>query len=740
MANNMDLSAFGKIEPLQQQGGQQDLSAFGKISPSESGVTDSEPFAGLTSAQPMNKSDLDIRDRLALGAGNDKGKINYLTQKGYDAKLNDKGDLVYRKKDDMMWRYADEKNSWSLSEMVKDTVEAAPEILEFGLQTGITAAATAMTGGLGILGAGAAMGAGTAIAKSASTSFGRYMNTYDATPEEQVGDVLLETALNFGIGAGMKKLELGAAPAMKAIGARLEGMSNFAKEGGDRAGSLLKTVLGGVFNMSNDHLDTMIKSGGQSNKILSELPPSFGPQEIKATLEDRAIESLQKIQRGLMVAHKTAENVTDRAVIKGVKELEKQGISTNFKPGSLADDIIGNMEGLFTYTVKGERTNMSLAQIKNIPGVKLEHIGVDLVSNNEIARLAGAANPEQEKFILSFLHGAGGRAQLHEAMNRTIVPMLSYGEKGGVGAAKALMNWRRVFKNQFLSLKQTAEHGASKDKLLGTMFTRLHDKVDDIFIAPLDEISGKAYSQGLANQRQIYQAGKLFHDTADAAKDPQRGLGDAAWAQLLQKFKSGTTANRYKTEALDNVFSLYQQDPSFKRVLKLISKYSNDVDVNIATSSFAPWINPKQAALLGTLGAGSFIAMDADPTIAGSIAASGLLLSPRNLARAYGAKAWFQSQGPTQAAAYLAQSKDAINGLRSIKGMTDFLQSDALRGAKAPLTAAAFEQLLSGVIQMPQLQQQVGQQLMQPIEQINQESAQRQQMMMQQLQQGGGRR
>lgn len=176
-----------------------------------------------------------------IGRGNDKGRLSYLSKEFGDGnvKLTEKNGLVIKDKDGV-WKTLDPDSG--ISEWIKDPWEFSRDIADLedvgrsalytiaGSQVGrvvggvIGAATGAATTGFAGIAPGFAggqvagqligSGAGGYLSAKQRTSLGRAVGTYEATPEEQMFDIGMETFLSVG-GEGVN---LGFKPTMTQLG------------------------------------------------------------------------------------------------------------------------------------------------------------------------------------------------------------------------------------------------------------------------------------------------------------------------------------------------------------------------------------------------------------------------------------------------------------------------------------------------------------------------------------------
>lgn len=174
---------------------------------------------------PVNTSPVALMDRAAVKSfsdANKKGAVKFLKNKFEGVEYNPDEGLVV--KDKGVWHRVDPNllgggDAWTASEIVKDVIVDNADI---ALNVAATAKGATVGGGIGaVLGAaagsavpgigtvaglyagglaGSVVGAGVAGLTSAlsRTTFGRFIGTYEATPEEQMQDVIWETLFSMG--------------------------------------------------------------------------------------------------------------------------------------------------------------------------------------------------------------------------------------------------------------------------------------------------------------------------------------------------------------------------------------------------------------------------------------------------------------------------------------------------------------------------------------------------------------
>lgn len=250
-------------------------------------------FNGVDPSSAINKSPLSALDRFKLSIGNEAGNIDYL-KKRFDAvqPIADKDgkptkDLAVLQNG--KWYRTDPNNGsirdpWEMaksyakdpSEFVKDVADLGP----MGIAAGLAAAplATALAGAGTVAGTVAAAGAVGAGAATIRTSLGRIVGTYDATPQEQLFDVGLETLINAGT-AGL--IELGVKPTAKYMADKIPDLAeSFAdtKIGGamiNAPKAIFKKVFAGM-SVGEDNFDTAVEQPYKLQSLMKSVSDATG--------------------------------------------------------------------------------------------------------------------------------------------------------------------------------------------------------------------------------------------------------------------------------------------------------------------------------------------------------------------------------------------------------------------------------------------------------------------------------
>lgn len=226
---------------------------------------------GSAPSTAINKSPLGLMDRMKMSIGDERGNLNFLKSNFEDVQKMRSGAMAVKNKDGLWYQVdpngAGSGDAWERSkEIAKDILgDGAGMIGTAAAVTGATLAAIP-SGGASLaaipllVGAGAA-GAGAAMVR---TSLGRMVGTYDATPEEQLKDIALETVLNVGgqvIGLGVK-------PTAQYLGRSLMAAGDKLKVIPDASKKMISKVFGAVSGVGEDNYDIMLNNTKQVGEAM----------------------------------------------------------------------------------------------------------------------------------------------------------------------------------------------------------------------------------------------------------------------------------------------------------------------------------------------------------------------------------------------------------------------------------------------------------------------------------------
>lgn len=220
---------------------------------------------GSSPATAINKSPLSLADRIKMSLGEERGNLKFLKEKYSEVQTMRSGALAVKDKDGMWYQVdpdgAGQGDAWDRTkEIAKDILgDYAGTIGTTAAIIGATAAAP-VTGGASLVAAGAA-GLGAALTR---TSLGRLVGTYDATPEEQLKDVALETVLN----AGGQAFALGIKPTAQVIGSMFKKGAQNLKNIPEGSINILAKTQGTISTLGEDTIQTWARQGDDVGQAL----------------------------------------------------------------------------------------------------------------------------------------------------------------------------------------------------------------------------------------------------------------------------------------------------------------------------------------------------------------------------------------------------------------------------------------------------------------------------------------
>ena len=277
----------------------------------------------------VNKSPVGFGDRIRLALGNAKGQLNYLKANYQDAVLGEDGQL--KVKDKGAWYNVDPRglgdgNGWDMAgELVKDFAD----LTDIGIQ-GIAQLGGAALAGIPSAGAGSLAGAaaGAAFGKGITTALGRILNTYDATPQEQLRDVGIDAV----IGMAGQGIALGAKAAItKTFGAALSKLGNEASPAvQDAAANLLSTTTGMPRTQA---FRNVTRSDYVSPIVDSILEKGNAPRALVTSGDPLNATVLSTVMPGSQEAFEQAAVQETRGAAKALLESAQPRLSAQYRAG-----------------------------------------------------------------------------------------------------------------------------------------------------------------------------------------------------------------------------------------------------------------------------------------------------------------------------------------------------------------------------------------------------------------------
>jgi hypothetical protein len=592
-------------------------------------------------------SGVGLVDRAKLALGNTRGQIGYLKKKFEDATFSEENGLVVKHKG--VWHKVD-KDGMDPWELTKDIVEGAISFVPSAVASGVGAAkaavAAAPAGPLAAAAAGvvgAATGGGAA--EGVRTSLGRLVNTYDATPEEQLKDIGLEALLN----AGGQTVAAGAKPAFSML-------AKAGKAIAETADPAVKELFAAV-------VGTTTGAGQNAARILWQDPDGVAMASKKA-LQAAGDDALQAVN--ILKAEQVAE-------AKRLAEMARPRLRQVAQKldDDLMDAIPDNFEGDVSELVRGMLRKMEEAGLGAFDDVKKAVSGL-------AERKARTPDPKDFKFRLrSFeeieeliaqrkVNMQGITREALDTMGKFVEQANMYARRpsvSGKAAAKDALDVRRALNNVFFTLKDSAD---------GTTMASISQ-----FSADLDNQLVELFTK--SGSKLGAERGKLIGDRFNAMRDTYKRYADVvSEAERFAAEKNGSEV------FLNKIVSVPGSQATAKGDLDLLVELTGEEGKRLASSIARKegakgftriWPNPSKltAALAG--GAAVYGAQSGDldgATVAGATAIASPRLAMKQVM--YGKKflGFLQSLTPKARAEWLRSPQLVDATLREVtKGLAD---------------------------------------------------------------------
>jgi hypothetical protein len=397
---------------------------------------------------PVNVSPVSTLDRAKLAFGNTRGGMKYLKSKFEDVGYNEDSGLVVKNKG--VWHRVDPDNDpWELSaELAKDIMEGSIKVgPSVAGQAAGAAAGTAMAGPIaGVVGSG--VGAG--LARKLTTSLGRLVGTYDATPEEEVQDLGFETLL----GMGGQLVSLGAKPTLSALANLSKGVFGKAAEG---TKAMASQVLGKTTSAGPVATRTLID---HSDEVA---------REIGATARTHASAEAMK------------ETFKAEQVGIAKQMLESADDALPKKYGELLDNLITSEKGSKVRADIGGIIGQSKSVLEEMGAGKIVAGKFRRLTQSEAAERLGQGLPVEALDDTAF-------AQINDLV-KALDTFGGTGKLSGQSAAKALTQVNKALNNVERDLFKRPEIAAVVERAAGKIGARFK------------EATGKAFDEaGLAGE------------------------------------------------------------------------------------------------------------------------------------------------------------------------------------------------------------------------------------------------
>jgi hypothetical protein len=683
MSNGFDPNAFLGTAPAGSSNSNFDPNSF--IDQHSDPVTggDRPAYAdGLSPQSPLNKSPVDVTDRIKYAFGNKEGIVKDLKTKFEDVTQDKYGNYIVKSQG--LWHRVDPKglgdgDPWQRTkELVADAADVVPKAwagAAMGATTGVLAGALAggvgaapgavagaiiggagailsdagseeiqnvvegNTGKLGtaaaILGAagvatkeGRAMIKGVGIpaavvsggAELARTSLGRLVGTYDATPEQQLKDVGLEALMTLG----GETISAGVKPTFKMLAKAGNALVNLPSTSKD----VVANGLGTMSPAGASNIRTYLDEAPQVNKwfSLAKADAKQNGEDLEKTLTRQGIEQVKMMANDAPKANSAIYRKFQGQILNSVDD--------NFK--SSADDV---SRALYMNFEQG-----GLGQfVKDVPqyaeqGLK-GPMTTQRVALDEIAKHAADGKtflPEGVRFELKPLNQI-----LKEQADTGIVQELANDQKSyryirdlynfakqyegstelkGKQGALEMLKLKQTFGNKFHELIET-----SKDENithLSRFFSAAEDGLDMKFTQAFDKATNVP---GLYSQmNQEYSTGKKGIQALLVAKRlSEKQASDAPYETLFKQISAvKPDSNLVKKDALVAAVKMSKE----AGMSSIEDSFNNIRHIQVARS-FVPWAGGSMTKY--SLGAAGGALLSGNPLAATGFGIGAAASSPR---------------------------------------------------------------------------------------------------------------
>lgn len=558
---------------------------------------------GLSPETAINVSPISVEDRARLSVGNESGKIKFLRE-NYGAVIRSKsGDLLVQDKVSKLWHQVDpsglgDGNPWEKTkELVKDVTELAPMATKIGAQLGAAAGLAAVTGGTSLAAqAGTSAAVGAALS-AGETSLGRLVGTYEATPEEQLKDVAIETMLNFGgtyVAAGVK-------PGISMIA---NGLRKGAKAIRNAMPEAVKSVIGALSGAGTRSVNTLLRNPDEVTAAMKAA--GVGAQSSDDVVNNLVSDSIGKVAHIARQLRGALSNMYD--------SMSKQVIQT-------VDD--GFQPGFKELQAKLEAQLVSMGAGRINPNGAFQ-----AYTQQELRQLAKETGQVSE-----FLMDKGSREVIDDLVNELRV-LGSIKEASGPAGAAQVIRFNKVFGDLTRRLKESADDQAlaPAQRALGSVKSAFDEHVMkrfDLAKPVVDAHTGQLSSNLYNSLNEVYhktmtETSFLSRAVYQANRQGSYQPYEAAYKQLISKSGSNVTAKTSFDSALD-VISKYGGDQG-----QAVVNMGHVIKINDSAKSWIPFTRPgalSQALSMGGI-AGAVTGSPAAVVIGAGTAAA---TSPRML-------------------------------------------------------------------------------------------------------------
>lgn len=539
---------------------------------------------GFSPSSAKAQSPLSYEDRLKLSFSNKKGSLDYLKTKFEDAVLGE--DNLIKVKKDGQWFLADPANDpWETtknllkgagklvtgqkSKITSDEMEAGFDVLvdplkEYGI-AGASIGAGIATGGASLGLQAIASGAAGAAAGGLTTSLGRAVGTYEATPAEQVQDIAFEGLLNLGgtyLAAGIK-------PGAKVVAQGVRSLGKSLSKVGEPSKDIIANTIGKIAGFTRGQLDEVASNAGNVAAKLSKYSGQNG-DEIVAGLQSEKVEKMALIAKNAQSALSNAYDDMAEQISKSVPSSFSVSPKEIVKP--ILEDAFEN--GFIKFSFEdGVLSGAAAREVweSGVPG--------KIIVNNRANAL---------KFINKELGQAldlpkETHSKLANFLNDVIVQSSGIKQQSGKEGFKQLMNLKKQLSNMTYDLAQ--------DELpdIANRFRQYGAQIADSVVSKMSEQAPTA-AKMYGELQTDYSVMKRSIEPVASAFRRFNKTGDANILNTqVQQIISGRAAGSIKKAAFEESVELLEKFGG-KSVSRGWKEVYQDIKVLDAAQGFAPWI------------------------------------------------------------------------------------------------------------------------------------------------------
>lgn len=661
---------------------------------------------GLTPQTAINKSPIDLVDRLRYSLGNKAGVEKDLRSKFEDVTQDAKGNYMVKKEGS--WYRADAKglgdgDAWERTkELIGDTADIGPQVLKNaaigyafgskgGARMGLAAAATGalatigtdayseeinqlmadhpyLTGaaGAGILGtaiAGMKTAGAAAIkknwlplavgmgAEAARTSMGRLVGTYDMTdkPWEQMQDIGVEGLLNLGgvyMEAGVKPTAQFAANSVRKLGNALSDMPKTSLE-------LAKLVHGPLSGVGADNIENLAVNTsavtGHFNRAVQSAPNAEGA--VATLIKEQVGETRKLIEEIQPALSRQYVSMSEDAV----KSVEPEFIgSSKEHVQSLWQKAAGMGLGKLHLSSEGKILGFNASNDQQLAASAARLLQTGRHDEAEMVQgLIG--NKDAKRYVQSFFSTVNAHAR-------------SPDQKGELGA-RALVGFKKAINNRIGDLKsQAIQNGAaSTKKLLDVLDNHLDSSIMSRF-QPKDGSPNKfqMFNDAYSKLKQTVQP------LLDARDSSITSHSEQPYLNLLNAVTNNTRTGILKQDAFHRLASLTNPKTGKAVFSQNVADIYQGILNRETAKSFIPRLRPGALGKYGPVGLLSIAATN--PALAVKTAPILAATSPRATGRMVqieqASAKWLQGHADA-GRAYVEKAVKQVGSYDAVKTMTD---------------------------------------------------------------------